>query len=399
MICWRARSFGFLPHRHITGDGMKKEKIYKKPLGQLKIEKFCSDNNNLIQNYISYLYKNTNYEIKLMTNKDAVTNRNSHCGAHICVTTAASNDYYYITTSRKDYLCQSFLTINENLLGLIKQATFNYKILLFDKGKIYRFDKWIFEDIKENENGFVNVPLDEAEDVYKFSNDDFRTPRKNVSINWRMLGYVRYSKKFDMHKKQITIVAPEYKYKRTFDSIVKAYAALTGAEIENGKVVGKPVENAAYKKSYKSFLRETNAGSLLLINDNGKTFKASVLFNVIQPVATEAPAEVSTSILVVDIKSTNIDVDIASDANENCNNGKVGGQRRLDKKLDIIADKLAEKETEKYTSAEIQKIVVSFGSNKNMLDVYILGLTDKGLHKEAAYAAKVFDALNNINFD
>lgn len=377
----------------------KDKKVYKKPLGQLKIEKFCSDNNNLIQNYISYLYKDFNYKIKLMTNKDAVTNRNSHCGAHICVETAASNDYYYITTSRKDYYCQNFLTININLLGLIKQATFNYKILLFSYGKIYRFDKWIFEDIEKNENGFVNVPLTEAEDVYTYSADDFRTPKHYVNIRWDKLGYVRYSQKFDMHKKSITIVASEYKYKRTFDSIVKAYASLTGTKVENGKVIGKPVENAAYKKSYVTFRREIKAGSLLLINDCGKTFKASIFSNVIQPVATEAPAEVTTSILVVEQLTTNIDVVIASDANENCNTEKTGGQRRLDKKLDVIADKLAEKETEKYTSAKIQKTVVSFGSNKNMLDVYILGLTDKGLHKEAAYAAKVFDALNNINFD
>lgn len=377
---------------------MTKEKKFGKPLGQLKIEKFCSDNNNLIQNYISYLYKDINYKIKLMTNKDAETNRNSHCGAQICVSTAASNDYYYITTSRKDYYCQNFLTINTNLLGLIKQATFNFKVLLFNNGKIYRFDKWIFDD-KENKNGFVNVPLNEAEDIYTYSNDDFRTPEKCINIDWSKLGYVRYSKKFDMHKKSITIVAPEYRFKRTFESIIKAYAALTGAKVENGKVVGKPVANAAYKKSYMSFRRDVKARSLLLINDNGKTFKASIFSNVIQTVETEAPAEVNTSILVDNNKTTNIDVFIASDANENCNTEKTGGQRRLDKKLDIIADKLAEKETEKYTSAEIQKTVVSYGSNKNMLDVYILGLTDKGLHKEAAYAAKVFDALNNINFD
>ena len=81
------------------------------------------------------------------------------------------------------------------------------------------------------------------------------------------------------------------------------------------------------------------------------------------------------------------------------NTENTGGQRRLDKELDIIADKLAEKETVKYTSAQIQKTVVSFGSNKNMLSVYIDSLTEKGLHKEAEYASKVFDALNNIDFD
>lgn len=374
-----------------------KEKVYKKPLGQLKIEKFCFDNNNLIQNYISHLYKNTKYKIKLMTNADDSTNRYKHCGAHICVETPSSNDYYYITTSRKDYYCQNFLTINENLLGLIKQSTFNYKILLFNNNKIYRFDKWIFDDIEKNESHFVNVPFTEAEDVYTFSNDDFRTPKKYISIKWEMLGYVRYSKKFDMHKKQITISAPEYRYKRTFDSIIKAYVELTGAKIENGKVVGKPAINAAYKKSYMSFRRDVKAGVLLLTSDGDKTFKASVYSNIIQSVETSASAEVNTSILVDNNSTTNIDV--FTSEQEHCNKENIGGQRRLEKEIDIIADKLVEKETIKYTSAKIQKTVVSFGSNKNMLSAYIDRLTEIGLHKEAEYAAKVFDALNNIDFD
>lgn len=375
----------------------KKEKVYKKPLGQLKIEKFCSDNNNLIQNYISYLYKNTKYKINLMTNSNDATNRYKHCGAHIYVETPASNDYYYITTSRKDYYCQNFLTINENLLELVKQSTFNYKVLLFNNNKIYRFDKWAFDNVEKNENHFVNIPLTEAEDVYTFSKDDFRTPKKYISIKWEMLGYVRYSKKFDMHKKQITIVSPEYRYKRTFDSMIKAYAELTGVKIEDGKIIGKPVSNAAYKKSYMSFRRDVKAGVLLLTSDGSKTFKASVYFNVVQSVETEAPASVNTSILVGNNKTTNIDV--FTSEQEHCNNKNIGGQRRLDKQLDNIADKLVEKETVKYTSAQIQKTVVSFGSNKNMLSAYIYSLTEKGLHKEAEYASKVFDALNNIDFD
>ena len=81
------------------------------------------------------------------------------------------------------------------------------------------------------------------------------------------------------------------------------------------------------------------------------------------------------------------------------NTRKNGGQRRLDKQLDNIAEKLVEKETIKYTSAKIQNTVVSFGSNKNMLSAYIDSMTEKGPHKEAEYAAKVFDALNTIDFD
>lgn len=377
---------------------INKEKVYKKPLGQLKIEKFCSDNNNLIQNYISYLYKNTDYKIKLMTNKDAAINRNTHCGAHICVETATSNDYYYITTSRKDYYCQNYLTINVNLLDLIKQATFNYKILLFNGGKIYRFNKWSLDNIEKNESGFVNVPLDEAEDIFSYTKDDFSTPKNKVNIKWEMLGYVRYSKKFDMHKKRIVICTEYIGWKRReYDSLVKAYAALTGTKVKNNKVIGKPTSNAAYKKSYVTFRREIKTGSLTLINESGETFKAAVLFPITTPVVTEAPAEVTTSILVDKQLTTNIDVVIYD--HENCNNKKVVGQNRFNKQLDNIAEKLVENDITKYTPAEIQKTVISFGSNKNMLAAYTESLTEKGLQKEAAYAAKIFDALNNIDFN
>jgi len=380
---------------------MTNEKVYKKPLGQLQLEKFCKSHNNLIINYISKLYDGIDFKIKLMTNKETYLKRNTHCGAHICVETSNGNDYYYLTTSRKDYLCQNFLTINSNLLPLIKKCTFNYKILLFSGGKIYRFNQWIFDnDIKENENGFVNIPLIEAEDVYNYSIGDFSTPDHYVDIKWECLGYVRYSQKFDMHKKQITICTNYVGCRRmNFDSIVKAYAALTGVEVKDGKVVGKPVANAAYKKSYVTFRRDIKAGSLLLTDANGKEFKATIISSVVPTVATEAPAEVTTSILVEKPSTTNSDVVIASDVQENCNNGNVGGQRRLDKELNIIADKLAENETIKYTSAEIQKAVVSFGSNRNMLAAYTLGLTEKGLYKEATYAAKVFEALNSVDFN
>lgn len=382
-----------------------KEKVYKKPLGQLKIEKFCSDNNNLIQNYISHLYKNTKYKIKLMTNADDSTNRYKHCGAHICVETSASNDYYYITTSRKDYYCQNFLTINENLLELIKQSTFNYKILLFNKNKIYRFDKWVFDDIEKNENHFVNVPLTEAEDVYTFSNDDFHTPKKYISIKWEMLGYVRYSKKFDMHKTKCCLIydhsarlledgreTNSIHISEVFSTVKDLYDFLNKC-----KVLSKPVSKRAFYKYLKRGFVETN------INGVKEKIYLATEKAARQPQFTdcypEAVAHRALSILVVNQDTTNIDGAQQVVQQTKDNTRKNGGQRRLDKELDIIADKLVEKETVKYTSAKIQKTVVSFGSNKHMLSAYINGLTEKGLHKEAEYAAKIFDALNNIDFD
>ena len=382
-----------------------KEKVYKKPLGQLKIEKFCSDNNNLIQNYISHLYKNNKYKIKLMTNADDSTNRYKHCGAHICVETPASNDYYYITTSRKDYYCQNFLTINENLLELIKQSTFNYKILLFNNNKIYRFDKWVFDDIEKNESHFVNVPLTEAEDVYTFSNDDFRTPKKYIRIKWEKLGYVRYSEKFDMHKTKCCLIydhssrlledgreTNSIHISEVFSTVKDLYDFLNKC-----KVLSKPVSKRAFYKYLKRGFVETN------INGVKEKIYLATEKAARQPQFTdcypEAVAHRALSILVDNNKTTNIDSAQQVVQQTKDNTRKYGGQRRLDKQLDNIADKLVEKETVKYTSAQIQKTVVSFGSNKNMLSAYMDSLTEKGLHKEAEYAAKIFDALNNIDFD
>lgn len=384
---------------------MLNEKVYKKPLGQLKIEKFCSDNNNLIQNYISHLYENVNYKIKLMTNKDATLDRNTHCGAQICVETAASNDYYYITTSRKDYLCQSYLTINVNLLDLIKKATFNYKVLLFNGGKIYKFDKWVFDGIEKNESGFVNVHLDEAEDVFYYTKDDFSKPEKYIKIKWERLGYVRYNNKFDMHKTKCCLIYDHaariledgretnaIHISKVFSSEKDLYDFLNKCE-----VLSKPVSKRAFYKYLKRGFVETN------INGVKEKIYIATEKAARQPqfmeCYPEAVAHRALSILVDSLLTTNIDgaQQVVQQTKENTR--KDGGQNRLDKQLDNIAEKLVEKDTTKYTPAEIQKTVISFGSNKNMLSAYIDGLTEKGLHKEAAYAAKIFDALNNIDFN
>ena len=381
-------------------------KTFKKPLGQLKLEKFCSDNNNLIQNYISYLYKNSNYKIKLMTNADATTNRYTHCGAHICVETAASNDYYYITTSRKDYYCQNYLTINVNLLDKIKQATFNYKILLFNGGKIYRFDKWALDNIEKNENGFVNIPLDEAEDVFSYSIDDFSTPKKYIKIEWDKLGWVRYNDKFDMHKTKCCVIydhsakALENGRETNAIHIAEVFSTLKDLYMFLNKcqIFEKPMSMRAFYKYLKQGFVYTTINAvkekIYLISEKA----------VKQPQFTEcypeSVAQRALSILVDKLdKTTNIDSAQFAVQQEKNNNEKTGEQRRLDKQLDNIAEKLVEKETIKYTPAEIQKTVISLGSNRNMLTVYIDSLTEKGLQKEAAYAVKIFEALNNIDFD
>ena len=348
---------------------------------------------NVIINHIRKTHPNS--YIKVMTNKDETLNRGLHFGAHICV----GSSYYYITFSRKDEFCEHYFSINENLLNSLKHCNEDWHLLLISCGKVHTFDaKTIVDNVQLFNETTYKVPLSAENSC---SNADYRyayNTETEYKVDFKFLGNVRYSKKFDMHNKPITICTNYTGWKRReYDSIVKAYAALTGVKVENGKVVGKPMSNAAYKKSYMSFRREIKTGSLTLINESGETFKAAVLFHITDPVVTSAPAEVNTSLLVADKYSTNRDV-FTSD-HENCNNQKAGGQRRLDKQLDNIAEKLVEKDTTKYTPAEIQKTVISFGSNKNMLSAYIESLTKKGLQKEAAYAAKIFEALNSVDFN
>ena len=322
-----------------------------------------------------------------MTNKDDSLNRGKHFGAHILV----DKSYYYITFSRKDEYGEHYFSINENLLKSLKHCNEDWHLLLISNGKVRTFDaKSIVENAKLFNETTYKVPISvetsckEADYRYAYNNET------ECKIDFKFLGNVRYSKSFDMHKKKITIAAPEYRYKRTFDSIVKAYAELTGAKVENGKVVGKPVSNAAYLKSYKQFLRDIRDNKLYVISDKGTSFQVTVVVETVD-------TNVSTSLLVLNQNQTNREMDTS--VLENCNKVDDGGQNRLDKQLNTIAEKLVEKDTEKYTPAEIQKNIIKFGSNRNMLTAYIESLTEKGLQKEAAYAAKVFEAINNIDFN
>ena len=330
--------------------------------------------------------------IKVMTNKDDSLNRGKHFGAHILV----DKSYYYITFSRKDEYGEHYFSINENLLKSLKHCNEDWHLLLISNGKVRTFDaKSIVENAKLFNETTYKVPLS-AETSCKKA--DYRYAYNNETeykVDFTFLGNVRYSKSFDMHKKPITISAPDLRFRRTYISVVEAYKNLTGAKVENGKVVGKPVSNAAYLKSYKQFLRDIRDNKLYIISDKGTSFQVNVVAETVD--TKQLAANVSTSLLVSNQNQTNREVDTS--VPENCNKGNDGGAARLDKQLNIIAEKLVEKESTKYTPAEIQKTIVKFGSNRNMLTAYIEGLTEKGLQKEAAYAAKIFEAINSIDFD
>lgn len=345
---------------------------------------------DVIINHIRSIHQTS--DIKVMTNKEESLNRRKHFGAHILV----DKSYYYITFSRKDEFGEHYFSINENLLKSLKHCNEDWHLLLISNGKVRTFDaKSIVENAKLFNETTYKVPLS-AEISCKEA--DYRrayNKKTEYKIDFTFLANVRYSEKFDMHKKPITISAPDFRFRRTYKSKIEAYADLTGAKVENGKVVGKPVSNAAYLKSYKQFLRDIRDNKLYVIGDKGTSFQVSVVAETVD--TKQLAANVSTSLLVSNINKTNREMDTS--VPENCNKGNDGGQNRLNKQLNTIAEKLVEKESTKYTPAEIQKTIVKFGSNRNMLTAYIEGLTEKGLQKEAAYAAKVFEAINNIDFN
>ena len=359
-------------------------------------------NRDVIINHIRKIHPNSN--IKVMTNKnvrglkDGTLNRGKHFGAHLYV----DGHYYYITFSRKDEFCEHYFSINTNLLELLKQCNENWHLLLISYGKIHTFDA---KSIVENAQLF-------NESTYKVSlsaessktDADFRHAYSKESeyiIDFTFLGNVRYSKKFNMHKKQVTISAPDYRFKRTYSSQVEAYNNLTGTRTVNGKPEGKPVSNAAYFKSYKQFLRDIRDNKLYLINDKGTSFPVTVVTETVD-------TNVSTSLLVGNISTTNREVDIASDVNDNCNidmsadkqpnKSKAVKKEKLaeiDKQMEILAQKIAAKQ-ESVSEQDIKKTVLRIGSNRYMLEAYVDILNEKHLHKEAVYAANLFYLLNTI---
>ena len=344
---------------------------------------FLEDHKNKIQ---AFFEKSTNIEI-LDGSCDRL-NRYKHAGAQLLV----DGVYYYFTTSQFNMANHLYVSLNKGLFEKIKTNQDPYKVVLINRNNFTIFDKWnIIEDniISNYKNKIPLVSLDYAESIWPLR-------MLQSTLSFEKLQAVRYSwedkKNNKFHAKKIRIYATEYKYDRTFNSIVQAYTALTGTKIskETHRPVGKPVSNAAYKKSYKSFIRDIKAERLLLINNKGIAFQAIAKLVDTDKVST-------TSILYININNIE-DVDTSKQASrvtKNRNTENSVASRKMDKQLGILADKMAEN-VKTMTEKEIKLAVINIGNNENMLQVFVESLHERGFDKEAVYAIKVFDALNNI---
>ena len=343
---------------------------------------FLEDHKNKIQ---AFFEKSTSIEV-LDGSCDRL-NRYKHAGAQLLV----DGVYYYFTTSQFNMANHLYVSLNKGLFEKIKTNQDPYKVVLINRNNFTIFDKWnIIEDniISNYKNKIPVVSLDYAESIWPLR----MLPSTLDFTKLSPVSYGLYKKDNKFHAKKIRIYAPKYKYDRTFNSIVQAYATLTGTKIskETHRPVGKPVSNAAYKKSYRSFDRDIKAKRLSLINDKGITFLAIVEFVDTTKVST-------TTILDININNI-VDVDTSKQASrvtKNRNTVNSVTARKMGKQLDILADKMAEN-VKTMTEKEIKLAVINIGSNENMLQVFVESLHERGLDKEAVYAIKVFDALNNI---
>lgn len=362
--------------------------------GHFSSIEFLNKYKNPILNFI-YKDNNNNYgkfDIFLMTNKDSLgitkeqLNRNKHLGAQFCARSTHNITYYYFTQAIWQDKAGNYLSLNAEQCNLIKRnTTDSFKVILINSGKLY-----IFENFSEDIVDGHKVPLECAIKSYEICKADFRKPVLGSTIKVGGLGGVRYKpmKGNQLHAKKITIIAPEYRYKRTFKSIVEAYASLTGTKIVNGKIEGKPVANAAYAKSYVTFRRDIKSNKLQLINEKGEAFPVSIVTDSV------GIRKDDHNTIIGGFNSRNNSVVVTSD-NKNCN---IGNRRQsLDKIMDKLADKLVETVEQTISEQDIKKAVLNFGSNRNMLQAYTDALNDKGFVKEAVYAAKLFDILNNIS--
>ena len=368
---------------------------------------------DVIINHIRSIHQ-TSY-IKVMTNKDEYLNRIKHFGAHILV----DNSYYYITFSRKDEYGEHYFSINENLLKSLKHCNEDWHLLLISNGKVRTFDaKSIVENAKLFNETTYKVPLSaetsckEADYRYAYNNET------ECKVDFTFLGNVRYSKSFDMHKTKCCLIYDHASrvlddgretnaihLQQVFSTVKDLYDFLKKCD-----VFSKPVSMRAFYKYLKRGFVETN------INGVKEKMYLATEKAACQPQFSscypEAVAHRALSLLVSNQNQTNRDSAQQAVQQTKDNNVDVADKQpntyktvakeelaKVDKQLNTIAEKLVEKESTKYTPAEIQKTIVKFGSNRNMLTAYIEGLTEKGLQKEAAYAAKVFEAINNIDFN
>jgi hypothetical protein len=366
----------------------------KKYFGRENLIKNISSHRNALVNYFYKTHKGY-YNILIMNGSCDELNRNKHCGAAFCVKN--NNDtsdvtYYYITSSVTEINDNSYLTLNANLIPLVKKTSDNLKfIALNDKGMFIIDKKTVIDAVKP-----TNIRISKCDLEYHYYNNN--EPLKKTNFDPKYITEVRYvENKNNQHAaKEITISARGYyRWKQTFSSIIKAYSKLTGVKLENGKLIGKPVANAAYKKSYPQFRRDIKENKLCLIAENGTSFPVTVITK--QP---EHPVKDDHNHIIERFrKPYNMDmvkVDQGSCNTKNKAEPVDAKTKYVDKNIDTLAQKMKE-----YSVSEqdIKKAVLSFGSNRYMLQAYVDGLKDKGCFKEAVYAVKVFDALNTINFD
>lgn len=366
---------------------------------------------DVIINHIRKIHPNC--DIKVMTNKSDILNRAKHFGAHICVD---SSHYYYITFSRKDEYCEHYFSLNANLLELLKHCNEDWHLLLICYGKVHTFDaKAIVDNAKLFNETTYKVPLSvESSKV----NADFRyayNKETECVIDFTFLGNVRYSKKFDMHKTKCCLIydhsarvtdngreTKAIHLHRVFSTVKDLYDFLNKC-----KVFSKPMSMRAFYKYLKRGFIETNINSVKekIYIATEKAACQPQFFDCYP----EAVAHCALSLLVDSKSTTNRDSAQQAVHQDKDNNVKMAADKqpnisrtvtkeklaKIDKSFDTLAQKLADKE-EHISEQDIKKAVLSFGSNRNMLEAYIDTLKEKHLDKEAVYAASLFDVLNNV---
>lgn len=371
--------------------------------GHFSSIEFLNKYKNVILNFIN---KDNigKFDIFLMTNKDSLgiskdkLNRNKHLGAQFCARSANNITYYYITQAIWQDKTGNYLSLNAEQCNLIKRNITDYfKVVLINAGKLY-----VFENFSEDIVDGHKVHIDNAVKSYEICKADFRKPVLGSTIKVGGLGGVRYKPMTgnQLHAKKLIIrtdsTTPEgmpegYELTRSFyreyPSIVRAYCELSGTKLVNGTPEGKPVSNACYRKSYKSFLRDIKNNKLKVYTDSDSYI--SVVADII-----DICKDVHNTI-IDRVKSSNNSV-VDTSVNELCNKPKAD-RRSLDKLMDTIADKLVETVEQTISEQDIKKAVLNFGSNRCMLEAYIDSLKERHLDKEAVYAAKLFDILNNIS--